>query len=59
MGHVLEQVECEPHCYEARIAWCTRLAPCVHPAREHQAGASLLREVPSEGRVDHACADEA
>jgi putative glycosyltransferase (TIGR04348 family) len=45
LARLLEQVEMEPCFYQALRAWCTRLAPLVHPAREHQTWAELLCEV--------------
>ena len=44
LARLLEKVELEPRFYQALNAWCTRLAPLVHPAREHQTWAELLRE---------------
>ena len=45
LARLLEKVELEPRFYQELSAWCTRLAPLVHPAREHQTWATLLREV--------------
>lgn len=45
LARLLKKVELEPRFYQALSAWCTRLAPLVHPAREHQTWADLLREV--------------
>jgi glycosyltransferase involved in cell wall biosynthesis len=47
LARLLEKVELEPRFYQALSAWCTRLTPLVHPAREHQTWADLLREVAS------------
>ena len=44
LARLLEKVEREPRFYQKLSAWCRRLAPLVHPAREHQAWAALLRE---------------
>jgi hypothetical protein len=45
LARLLEKVEVEPCFSQALSAWCTRLAPLVHPAREHQTWADLVREV--------------
>ena len=45
LARLLEQAERDPDFYQALSAWCARLAPLVHPAREFQAWASLLHEV--------------
>lgn len=45
LARLLKKVELDPGFYQELSAWCARLAPLVHPAREHQAWASLLREV--------------
>jgi glycosyltransferase involved in cell wall biosynthesis len=44
LARLLEKAELEPYFYQELSAWCARLAPLVHPAREHQAWADLLRE---------------
>jgi hypothetical protein len=44
LARLLEKVELEPRFYQALSAACTRLVPLVHPAREHQTWADLLRE---------------
>ena len=44
---LLAQVESDARFYQELQAWCTRLAPLVHPARELQAWASLLQELVS------------
>src|SRR5262245_26932923 len=44
LARLLEKVELEPRFYQELSAWCTRLTPLVHPAREHQTWADLLRE---------------
>jgi len=44
LARLLEKVELEPRFYQELNAWCTRLAPLIHPAREHQTWADLLRE---------------
>jgi hypothetical protein len=44
LAQLLKKVELDAGFYQELSAWCTRLAPLVHPAREHQAWASLLRE---------------
>jgi putative glycosyltransferase (TIGR04348 family) len=41
---LLEGVEADAHFYERLRTWCARLAPLVHPAREHQAWKGLLEE---------------
>jgi glycosyltransferase involved in cell wall biosynthesis len=45
LARVLEQVEGDAHFYQELQAWCTGLAPLVHPARELQTWASLLQEL--------------
>jgi putative glycosyltransferase (TIGR04348 family) len=45
LARLLEQAEGDPDFYQTLSAWCTRLAPLVHPVRESQAWASLLQEV--------------
>lgn len=45
LAHVLEKVEGDARFYQGLQAWCTGLAPLVHPARELQTWASLLQEL--------------
>ena len=51
LAQLLEKVEQEPDFYQALSAWCARRAPLVHPDREHQAWASLVREVSPLGGI--------
>jgi putative glycosyltransferase (TIGR04348 family) len=47
LARVLQQVECDARFYQELQAWCTRLAPLVHPERELQTWAHLLQELDS------------
>jgi putative glycosyltransferase (TIGR04348 family) len=44
LKRLLEHVETDTDFYHKLMAWCTRLAPLVQPAREHQAWKRLLEE---------------
>ena len=45
LARLLDRVESDAGFYQELQAWCTRLAPLVHPAREFQTWASLLQEL--------------
>ena len=45
LAQLLDKAERDPGFYQELSAWCTRLAPLVHPSREHQTWARLLHEV--------------
>src|SRR5262249_46257633 len=45
LARLLGKSGLEARFYQELSAWCTRLAPLVHPARERQTWADLLREV--------------
>jgi glycosyltransferase involved in cell wall biosynthesis len=59
LAQVLDKAERDPLFYQALQAWCTRLAPLIHPIREHQAWGKLLDEVAPGPVTPHAYSDGA
>ena len=57
LASILRRIEMDATFYESLRAWCHRLAPLVHPARERASWAALLEETSAaleeeHGRID-------
>jgi putative glycosyltransferase (TIGR04348 family) len=57
LAQALDKAEHDPLFYQALQAWCTRLAPLIHPIREHQAWGKLLEEIAPGLVMPHAYSD--